>query len=251
MGKLGGYSYPEITLDEAISIASIVAVRLKGRVSRKGLAKVLNQSELSGWLSHKLAALKDFGLVQGRGEGTLTPLAERLAFPTNEDEAKRARSEAYGNVALFRALEGRFHRDVPDSGALTVALEQLTETPRYRVVKKVGLIRNHLSDASNVRGRPSTMKVTEKLMEGLIEDGIARGEGRDHKGIEEPIERNRSLGSVQFGMTQELGFGDDELGQMETAPTLQIMVGAFQMAGPLSNDNLDIAISMLEGLRRR
>lgn len=251
MGKLGGYSYPEITLDEAISIASIVAVRLKGRVSRKGLARALNQSELSGWLSHKLAALRDFGLVQGRGEGTLTPLAERLAFPTNEEESRRARSEAYGNVALFRALEGRFHRDVPDSGALTVALEQLTETPRYRVVKKVGLIRNHLSDASNVRGRPSTMRVTEKLMEGLIEDGIARGEGRDQKGDGEALQHGTNAGFVQFGMGQKLGFADDELAQVEAAPTLQIVVGELQMAGPLSNHNLDIAISILEGLRRR
>ena len=251
MGKLGGYSYPEISLDDAINIASIVAVRLKGRVSRKGLAKALNQSELSGWLSHKLAALRDFGLVQGRGEGTLTPLAEKLAFPTDEDEARRARSEAFGNVALFRVLEGRFHRDVPDTGALTLALEQLTETPRYRVVKKVGLIRNHLSDASSVRARPSAMRVTEKLMEGLIEDGIARGEGRDHKGKEKTIESGDGSGFVQLGMTQKLGFGDDELGQMEATPTLQIMIGELQMVGPLNNDNLDFAISMLEGLRRR
>ena len=251
MGKLGAFSYPEISLDEAIGIVAIVATRLKGRVSRRGLALVLNQSELSGWLSHKLAALRDFGLVEGRGEGQLTPLAQRLAFPTDEEEAKRAKSEAYGKVALFRTLEGRFHREVPDPAALTLALEQLTETPRFKVMKRVGLIRKHLADAATVRGRPSPAQVRERLTETLAREGIAQAEGRETTTLEGMREPPAVADTLQRGDAKGRSEGQAQRGPLRTPPTLEIAIGEMRMAAPLTDETLDIAISLLEGLRRR
>jgi hypothetical protein len=251
MGKLGSFSYPEISLEEAIGIVKAVATRMKGQVSRRGVAVALNQSEASGWLSHKLAALHDFGLVEGRGEGRLTPLAQRLAFPTDDREMARAKGEAYRNVALFRLLEGRFQGEAPDQAALTVALEEITESPRHQVVKKVGLIRSHLADAAALRRRPSTAEVAERLTQTLAKEGVAPAEGRPRVAPEGPQERptprepSATFAAEAQPRSRDLG------GPVKTPPNLEIKVGEMRMVAPLSDETLDMAIGLLQGMKRR
>ncbi len=251
MGKLGVFSYPEIPLDEAIGIVQAVATRMKGQVSRRGVAVALNQSEASGWLSHKLAALHDFGLVEGRGEGRLTPLAQRLAFPTDDRELARAKGEAYRNVALFRLLEGRFQGEAPDQGALTVALEEITESPRHQVVKKVALIRSHLADAAALRRRPSTAEVAERLTQTLAKEGIASAEGRLRAPPEGPRERPTPREPSSTSAAEAQPGSRDPRETARVPLILEVTVGEMRMAGPLSDETLDRAINLLQGLKRR
>ncbi|MSQ40871.1 MAG: hypothetical protein EXR55_04295 [Dehalococcoidia bacterium] len=253
MGKLGVFSYPEIPLDEAIGIIQAVATRMKGQVSRRGVAVALNQSEASGWLSHKLAALHDFGLVEGRGEGRLTALAQRLAFPTDDREMARAKGEAYRSVALFRLLEGRFQGEAPDQAALTVALEEITESPRHQVVKKVGLIRSHLSEAAALRRRPSTAEVAERLTQTLAKEGIAPAEGRlraqPEAPRERPVPREPSTTFAAEAQPRSRDVGEPA----KTPSPLEITVGEMRMVIPrsVSDETLDMAIGLMQSLKRR
>ena len=239
MGKLGAFSYPEISLEEAVGVVKLIATRMKGQVVRRGVAVALNQSEASGWLSHKLAALRDFGLAEGRGEGHLTLLAQHLAFPTDEEELARAKREAYANVALFRLLEGRFQGEVPPPAALTVALEEITDTPRHQVVRRVALIRGHLADWEALRRKPSPAEVAERLTQSLARQGIASAEARSKPVPEAP----QGKAPVEAPQGQAEG--------PKKPTTLEINVGEVRMSAPLSNETLDIAISLLQGLRRR
>ena len=86
MAKLGPYSYPDIRFGDAVEIAGRILSKFKGTVSVTGLAWELGMSEGSGTLFAKVAALRDFGLIEGRGELRISPLAQRVIHPANSDE---------------------------------------------------------------------------------------------------------------------------------------------------------------------
>ncbi len=67
MAKLGPYSYPDIRFGDAVEIAGRILAKFKGVVSVKDLAWELGMAEGSGTLFAKDAALRDFGIVEGRG----------------------------------------------------------------------------------------------------------------------------------------------------------------------------------------
>ena len=118
MAKLGPYTYPDIRFGDAVEIAGRIMAKFKGTVSVKGLAWELGMAEGSGTLFAKVAALRDFGLVDGRGELRISPLAQRLLHPANAEEARRARAEAFQRVELLRRLYARFEGEVPDDAGL-------------------------------------------------------------------------------------------------------------------------------------
>ena len=67
MAKLGQYTYPDIRFGDAVEISGRVLTKFKGTVSVKGLAWELGMAEGSGTLFAKVAAMRDFGLIEGRG----------------------------------------------------------------------------------------------------------------------------------------------------------------------------------------
>ena len=154
MAKLGPYSYPDIRFGDAVEIAGRILSKFKGTVSVKGLAWELGMSEVSGTLFAKVAALRDFGLIEGRGELRISPLAQRVIHPANSDEGHEARAEAFQRVELLRQLYTRFEGDVPDDMSMLVGLEEISRAPRDEIVRRAPLIQKHLTDAIRVLGRP-------------------------------------------------------------------------------------------------
>ena len=153
MAKLGAYSYPDIRFGDAVEIAGRIASKFRGVVSVKGLAWELKMAEGSGTLFAKVAALRDFGLVEGRGELRLSALAQRVLHPSTNEEGREARAEAFQRVELLRQLYQRFDGDIPDDMGLLVGLEEITRTPRDEIVRRAPLIQKHLTDAVRVMGR--------------------------------------------------------------------------------------------------
>ena len=153
MAKLGAYSYPDIRFGDAVEIAGRIASKFRGTVSVKGLAWELGMAEGSGTLFAKVAALRDFGLVEGRGELRLSALAQRVLHPSTTDEGRTARAEAFQRVELLRQLYQRFDGDIPDDMGLLVGLEEITRSPRDEIVRRSPLIQKHLTDAVRVMGR--------------------------------------------------------------------------------------------------
>ena len=154
MAKLGPYSYPDIRFGDAVEIAGRVLTKFKGTVSVKGLAWELGMAEGSGTLFAKVAALRDFGLVEGRGELRISQLAQRVIHPATPDEGQQARAEAFQRVELLRQLYTRFEGETPDDMSLLVGLEEITRAPRDEIVRRAPLIQKHLTDAIRVLGRP-------------------------------------------------------------------------------------------------
>ena len=108
MAKIGTYSYPDIRFGDAVEIAGRVLSKSNGSVTVKGLAWELGMAENSGTLFGKIAALRDFGLVEGRGELRVSDLARGILHPANPEEGRQSKIHAFQRVDLLRALYEKF-----------------------------------------------------------------------------------------------------------------------------------------------
>ncbi|MCH7932246.1 MAG: transporter substrate-binding domain-containing protein, partial [Proteobacteria bacterium] len=139
---------------DAVEIAGRILTKFKGTVSVKGLAWELGMAEGSGTLFAKVAAMRDFGLIEGRGELRVSPLAQRVLHPATAAEGLEARAEAFQRVDLLRQLYARFEGEVPDDMSMLVGLEEITHSARDEIVRRAPLLLKHLTDAIRVLGRP-------------------------------------------------------------------------------------------------
>ena len=220
MAKLGPYSYPDIRFGDAVEIAGRILAKFKGTVSVKGLAWELGMSEGSGTLFAKVAAMRDFGLLEGRGELRISPLAQRVIHPGSTEEGHEARAEAFQRVELLRQLYTRFEGEVPDDMSMLVGLEEISRAPRDEIVRRAPLIQKHLTDAIRVLGRP--VKVEEKP---------------------EYSEKNQNIltdpGSIISTGQQNAMLGNE----------LQLIASGRNLSVPLTPEYIDVAITLLKTLK--
>ena len=224
MAKLGAFSYPDIRFGDAVEIAGRVLSKFKGTVSVKGLAWELGMAENSGTLFAKVAALRDFGLLDGRGELRVTVLAQRILHPATPQEAQQTRAEAFQRVELLHRLYQRFEGEVPDDASLLIGLEETTKAPRDEIIRRAGLIQKHLADAARVLPRPSLSPLP--------------GRAPEH-----------SMGKQQIiYSTPEL---DPLLRQQDSGktPALYLSAGNARLAAPLTPEYLEVAIDLLQALK--
>lgn len=221
MAKLGPYSYPDIRFGDAVEIAGRILSKFKGTVSVKGLAWELGMSEGSGTLFAKVAALRDFGLIEGRGEIRISPLAQRVIHPANSDEGHEARAEAFQRVELLRQLYTRFEGEVPDDMSMLVGLEEISRAPRDEIVRRAPLIQKHLTDAIRVLGRP------------IVTDKKAEYSGKNQN-ISEQVQTDSVLQAPVATSMNEL----------------QLIAAGRNLSVPLTSEYIDVAITLLQTLRK-
>lgn len=220
MAKLGQYTYPDIRFGDAVEISGRVLTKFKGTVSVKGLAWELGMAEGSGTLFAKVAAMRDFGLIEGRGELRISSLAQRVLHPANPDEGQEARAEAFQRVDLLRQLYERFDGEVPDDMSMLVGLEEITRAARDEIVRRAPLIQKHLTDAIRVLGRP--IKVERKT--------------------EYSDEKQNIIGDT--AALSHIGIGIQAPGE-----GLHLAAGGRQLAVPLTAEYIDVAITLLSTLK--
>jgi len=220
MAKLGQYTYPDIRFGDAVEISGRVLTKFKGTVSVKGLAWELGMAEGSGTLFAKVAAMRDFGLLEGRGELRISSLAQRVLHPATPDEGQEARAEAFQRVDLLRQLYERFDGEVPDDMSMLVGLEAITRAARDEIVRRAPLIQKHLTDAIRVLGRP--VKVGGKT--------------------EYSLENKNILGIEQ-------GVGIPLVGAQAPSDGLHLSAGDRHLSVPLTAEYIDIAITLLSTLK--
>ncbi len=222
MAKLGTYSYPDIRFADAVEIAGRILAKFHGVVSVKGLAWELGMAENSGTLFAKVAALRDFGLVEGRGELRVSALAQRILHPANPEEGRLARVQAFQRVDLLQTLYERFDGETPDDSSLLVALEEIARAPRDEIVRRFTLIQKHLVDAARVLGRP-------------VKSAAAEYSGAEQQNISLPI--------VEVG-----GGGTEAL----AGPSgLYLSAADIRLSVPLTEGYIEVAINLLEALKGR
>lgn len=220
MGKLGLYSYPDIRFGDAVQISGRILSKFKGVVGVQGLAWELGMAKSSGTLFAKVAALRDFGLVDGRGELKVTELAQRILNPVSEDDEKKARSEAFMKVELLFLLFSRFDGDIPDDSSFFIALEHITRAPRIEIVKRAGLLQKHLIDLIRSMNRERSHLAT----------------------VETPGTSARIISAVQ--KTSE-----GRLPEITKAPELSLTAGQIHLSWPLTTEFIDLTITALRTLR--
>lgn len=224
MAKLGPYNYPDIRFGDAVEIAGRILAKFKGVVSVKGLAWELGMAEGSGTLFAKVAALRDFGFVEGRGELRITPLAQRVLHPASNEEGRAARGEAFQRVELLRQLYVRFEGEVPDDMSLLVGLEELTKATRDEIVRRAPLIQKHLTDAVRVLGR------------------MELGEKPEHSGQTQNVVAGRERAGSAVAAVASPAPADG-------ATTIELSAGGRRLSVPLSAEYIDVAIGLLTTLK--
>lgn len=220
MAKLGQYSYPDIRFGDAVEIANRILNKFKGTVSVKGLAWELGMAEGSGTLFAKVAALRDFGLVEGRGELRVSQLAQRVLHPASSEECLEATAEAFQRVELLSQLYTRFEGEVPDDMSLLVGLEEISRAPRDEIVKRAPLIQKHLTDAIRVLGRPAK---AEKKAE--------------------------YSGRHQRVAAESLAVAPESLAEEPSGDGLQITAAGRRLSVPLTAEYIEVAISLLRAMQ--
>lgn len=232
MAKLGPYSYPDIRFGDSVEIAGRILAKFKGTVNVKGLAWELGMAENSGTLFAKVAALRDFGLIEGRGELRITPLAQRILHPANAEEARGARAGAFGRVELLRMLHERFDGEVPEDDALLIGLEEITKAPRGEIVRRAALIQKHLVDANRVLFRSvdnSPHRLTNfGIKSQNIPDALAKG--------------------TEYSATAPIVSGES---RGTGSRDLSVTAGTAELSAPLTVQYVDIAIDLLQAVRKR
>ena len=225
MAKLGSYSYPDIRFGDAVELATRILNKFKGTVSVKGLAWELGMAVGSGTLFAKVAALRDFGLIEGRGELRVSPLAQRILHPASLEEGLQARAEAFQRVELLRLLYRRFEGELPDDLGMLVGLEEITKSPREEIVRRSSLIQKHLTDAMRIFRRPVQIEKKPEYS----------GETQN---IGDP---RMTTSSIPQYLLPLAGLGE--------GPRLMVAAGQRQFLAPLTPEDIDIAMEMLSSIR--
>jgi len=219
MAKLGTYSYPDIRFGDAVEIAARILAKFKGNVGVKGLAWELGMAENSGTLFAKVAALRDFGLVEGRGELRVTDLCRKILHPVSPEEGRWARVQSFQRIDLLRALYDRFNGDAPDDSAILVGLEEISNAPREEIIRRFTLIQKHLIDASRI------MK---------------------HAEAERAEARNSSPSQASTGRVLSEAPSDE--GGPEGSG-IYLLAGSARLNSPLTAEYVDVAITLLRALK--
>lgn len=145
MSKIGEFSYPDIPLSEAIRICELVVKQYRGTITTSGLAEALGMSEKGGGFLHKMAALRDYRLVEGRGTLRVTPIGERIILPKSPAEAAGAACQAFISIPLFEELDLRLGDEVPDLDRFAILLGEVTRD-RIQARRKAPSIRRYYAD---------------------------------------------------------------------------------------------------------
>ena len=220
MAKLGTYSYPDIRFGDAVEIAARILAKFKGGVGVKGLAWELGMAENSGTLFAKVAALRDFGLVEGRGELRVTDLCRKILHPANPDEGRWARVQSFQRIDLLRALYDKFNGEAPDDSTLLIALEEITKAPREEIIRRFTLIQKHLIDAARIMKSASAASETAPAA-------------------------NVKPASPPSSATDTGLFAE----AMGDASGLYLAAGSARLTSPLTAEYLDVAINLLKALK--
>ena len=220
MARLGTYSYPDIRFSDAVEIAGRILNKFRGTVTVKGLAWELGMAENSGTLFAKIATLRDFGLVEGRGELRISDLARRILHPANPVEGQQSRIEAFQRVDLLRTLYERFEGEAPDDSTLLIGLEEITKAPREEIVRRFTLIQKHLADAARAMKYAPT-----------------------------PVAPEPS-GGIQQTFSDPSGHPQHLLAEPSTTPSgLYLVAGEARLNAPLTPEYVDVAINLLRALK--
>lgn len=104
-----GREYPLMTLDSSLEVAKIVD-EVK-RATRSDIEKGLGKK--GGGLTKRIAAARQWRLIQGVGEMKITDISMDILHPEKDEDTIKAKRKAYFNIPLFRELYDEYGWELP------------------------------------------------------------------------------------------------------------------------------------------
>ena len=175
--------FPFIDIDDAVQISDRIVKEFKGSIKIQGLARALGMSERGGGFLSKAAALRDYGLIEGRGDLRSSDLAQRIAYPSPPEERNSSKREAFLRVELFSLLAERIGTAVPEEDRFSIFVEEITNASRIEVARSLGRLRRvyaegakylteNASVATNIEASESPSNEPQFAPPGAAEKGV-------------------------------------------------------------------------------
>ena len=173
-------SYPIYALDEAVKVGQAVKELGGARqaVSKKMLAKQMSLHESGPSFFQRVAASKYFGIIEGRGNYTLSETARRHFYPQQAGEEKKALLDLLKTPPLFAKVIARFDGDtlssnqnlanifhdsgVPDSWKDRVATIFVRSAQFANALDVNGILRCEIPEAESSSVQPSAREQFER-----------------------------------------------------------------------------------------
>lgn len=214
-----GASFPRMTLPEAAQAVKDIC-KVGSSHSPGSMASVLGHSSAnSGAFRQKLADLREFELVTGRGEVLeLSALAMRVARPLSPEDADAAIRQAFLGCEIFAEL--------------------------YQLVEKGSELKLELLANMGIHKLHVRQHVAERFANCFAEGAVAAQLGeRDNDSIT-LWERERPSGPSDVEPPPADSVAEEESTHTETADTVQ----ALRQVWPLSPGSVELAIRFPEAL---
>lgn len=217
-----GASFPRMALSEAVS--AIQEIAKMGRQHNQGsLASALGHSSAkSGTFRQRLADLREYALVAGRGEDLeLTDLALRITHPTSTADADGALAVAFLNCDTFAQMYGELEKGE------TIPLDRLGNFSIHRL--GVG---HHVAE-----------RFAESFAAGAVAAQLAE---RNDLGLI-MWEREHAGGSrsAETSTDESAPAKPDELEQTGQSPDLVVVL---KQAWPLNNGEVQFSVRLTDAL---
>jgi hypothetical protein len=133
MARLGQYDYPDYKITKVLEVVEkLCHPPYKGGISRTGLAEMLHLAATGGGFAGLVASLKDYGLVEGREQISVTDLGKKAVVGSGE-EREQAKATAFLNVPLFKEILERIGTTIPDGENFAILLKELTREDALKV----------------------------------------------------------------------------------------------------------------------
>ncbi len=159
MAKIGNYEYPEIPVEEALESSKKIEQQFQGNPA--GMSAVANAlgyaNERSGTFLAKLANLRRYGLIEGRGQLKVTEIGKKILFPVAGEDQNEPYTQILEKVPLFKELYSFYGSRVPNSEEFVSALLNITKAERTLIqaesekIRKLYLaLTSRITNKSNV-----------------------------------------------------------------------------------------------------
>lgn len=144
--RVGNETVPRYSIEEVIGdIKKLHDQYGRNDFSKADIAYTLGQSPTSGALMQKIADMKSYGLLQGRGDShSVTQIGEHATFgdPTEKADALQT---IFNNVPLWSRLYEKYRDSIKEEGFANI-LSKLTSAPVPECEKKAPTLRKQYID---------------------------------------------------------------------------------------------------------
>jgi hypothetical protein len=240
MPTIGRLEYPEVSFSDALD--TIEKIKSKNIKTIHGLAEELGYSTKSkspgGTFYYKLVALDgQYGLIQReRGNLTLSPLGQRIAYPLNDADRAAAINESLQRVEILRSLFKDLGVAYHDSD-FRPKLRELTGAPPDQIAAQATRIENLYKDALQYMSAASLVLPSEPSPAPMLNASSA---------LQAPPSGGRRSPKIDLGSLFETAFKDPN----KPVRTLHSEDG-YYIRVVLDTNVIDEAIAVLEALKKR